>query len=68
MMTIQRRKVGRQDTIICENNVIPGTNVSVKLDMHFIHSTTREIHIYITVAWLIPKENSSYCVLNVHLA
>ena len=32
--------------LICVNNVIPGTNLSVKLDMHFIHSTTRKIQIY----------------------
>ena len=35
-----------RDTIICVNNVIPGTNLSVKLDMHFVHSTTRGIQIY----------------------
>ena len=30
--------------VICVNNVIPGTNLSaVKLDMHFIHTPTREI-------------------------
>ena len=28
------------------NNVIPSTNLSVKLDMHFIHLMTHEIQIY----------------------
>ena len=31
--------------IICINNVIPGTNLLVKLDMHLIHSMTCEIQI-----------------------
>ena len=28
------------------NNIIPGTNLSVKLDVHFIRSLTREIQIH----------------------
>ena len=52
--------------LICVNNVIPGTNLSVKLDMHFIHLTTHEIQIYFRSC--IAKENSSYWrVLNLHL-
>ena len=36
----------KKDTIICVNNVIPITNLSAKLDVHFIHSKAREIQIY----------------------
>ena len=36
----------KKDAIICINNVIPATNLSLKLHMHFIHSPTREIQIY----------------------
>ena len=50
--------------IICINNFIPATNLSVKLDMHFIHSLTHEIQIYLSNCVAFPKEDSSHCLLN----
>ena len=52
----------KKDTIICVNNVIPSTNLLVTLDAFHSLDDPRN-----SVAWLIPKENSSYCVLNFHL-
>ena len=33
----------------------------------FFHSKSHEIQIFFAVAWLIQKENTSYCVQNFHL-
>ena len=49
--------------IICINNVIPSANLSVKLDMHFICLSARKYTV--VVAWLIPSENASFCVLKI---
>ena len=57
----------KKDTIIRVNNDIPGTNLSVKLDMHFFTPSPRKFKYNFAVAWLIPKEKPRYCVPNFHL-
>ena len=58
----------KKDTIICINNIIPSTNLSVKLDKHFIHSTTREIQIYFCSCMANYKRKFKLLtVLNFHL-
>ena len=39
----------KKDTIICVHNIIPVTNLSLKLDIHFIHWMTCEIQIYFRI-------------------
>ena len=53
-----------KDAIIYINNVIPITNLSLKLYMHFIYLLPVKFKYTFAVAWQIPKENSSFCVIN----
>ena len=41
---------------MCINNVIPTSNLSVKLGMHFIHSPTRKIQIYMYIRSCMAKK------------